>query len=457
MNQLDGVIDVKDLFAELIRKSWLIVLCTVLSAVILGGYAYVQNKQSAQTAEKIENILGEEELEAADLYVEKVVQFLNMEDYMENSIMANCDPYNVYQTQIQYVISGDVDTSEVATIRTCYENYVADGHLSNAIAEINDAYAGKVLLDAITIDSASFVQSDSLKLVSVQLTAIDKAQTEELVAYVKELLEDYSVVVSKEIGEHKLVFLNQATITDLDYEFIKLRGNLTSLYEFLEEELGTYATALSSEQMRYAVEVLKASVDEETLADLGIEVGSESGKTASVKKYVVLGAGVGFAGAVVLIIALYFFTSHLKSEKEIEYLYGIKHYGNCPVYKSNVFDRLADKLFYKDKSYDVAMAKASLVKDLLAMCKEEQIKELGIVGDVDAVVAGELEDVCKTMKTEGVEITLLRTVSEENTTLPGNIIIVELVKKTMMNEIAKVIKECNEKEIALRGYITFSK
>ena len=457
MNQLDGVIDVKDLFAELIRKLWLIVLCAVLSAVILGGYAYVQNKQSAQTAEKIENILGEEELEAADLYVEKVVQFLNMEDYMETSIITNCDPYNVYQTQIQYVISGDVDTSEVATIRTCYENYVADGHLSNAIAEMNDAYAGKVLLDAITIDSATFVQSDSLKLVSVQLTAIDEAQTEELVAYVKELLEDYSVVVSKEIGEHKLVFLNQATITDLDYEFVKLRGNLTSLYEFLEEELGTYATALSSEQMRYAVEVLKASVDEETLADLGIEVGSESGKTTSVKKFVVLGAGVGFAGAVVLIIALYFFTSHLKSEKEIEHLYGIKHYGNCPVYKSNVFDRLADKLFYKDKSYDVAMAKASLVKALLAMCKEEQIKELGIVGDVDAVVAGELEDVCKNMKTEGVEITLLRTVSEENPTLPGNVIIVELVKKTMMNEIAKVIKECNEKEIALRGYITFSK
>lgn len=457
MNHLDGVIDVKDLFAELIRKAWLIILCTVLCMGALGVYAFIQNQQATENKENVESMLEEEELEAANDYVMAVLEFYNLEDYLDNSIMMSGNPYNLYQTELKYMISGEIDKDDIATIRTCYENYVLYGQLSNDIANVDEEYKGKVLIDALTIDTESGLQMDSSKIVSVLIYAKDEKQSKELVAYAKEQIEIYANDVAKQFPGHKLEFLNDATIQTVKLDLILAKETLEKNIELIEADMEALGAPLSASQKEYAVKILKESLDKKALKELKIEESFNGENTFGVVKYAVLGGGVGFAMAVALIVALYFFTNQIKSEKEVEHLYGIKHIGNCPVYKRTAFDSLADKIFYKSKTNDLEGAKCEIVDRLVALCKEKEIKEIGICGSADSVVESVLNDICKKVEKSGIKCMYIRNLQEENIELPYNIVGVELVKKTSLQDIVKEIEICDTKNISQCGYITFSK
>jgi len=457
MNHLDGVIDVKDLFAELIRKAWLIILCTVLFMGALGAYAFVQNQQSTENEDSVESRLEEEELEATMDYVMAVLEFYNLGDYLDNSIMMTCNPYNLYQTELKYVIFGDIEKDDIATIRSCYENYVLYGQLMNDIANVDKDYKGKVLLNALTIDTEAGLQTDSSKIVSVLIYAKDEKQSKELAAYAKEQLELYSNDVAKQFSSHKLELLSDATIQTVDLDLIFAKESYEKNYELVEADMEALGAPLSVSQKEYAVEILKESLDKKALKELKIEESFESGNTFGVVKYAVLGGGVGFAMAIVLIVALYFFTNQIKSEKEVEHLYGIKHFGNCPVYKRTAFDKLADKIFYKSKTYDLDGAKDDIIEELIALCKENEIKEIGFCGSADTVVSSVLKDICKKLEEVGIECVRIGNLFEDNAELPRNVVGIELVKKTALQDIAKEIEICNAKNISQCGYITFSK
>lgn len=457
MNHLDGVIDVKDLFAELVRKAWIIILCTVLFAGTLGAYAFIQNNRVSDDEKNIESTLEKEELETANDYIMSVLEFHNIEAYLDDSIMMTCNPYNLYQTELKYVISGDVDETEVATLRTCYENYVLYGELISDVANADKDYAGKVLIDAITIDTESKVQTDTSKIISVLVYAVDEEQSEELVALVKEQIGAYANSLTTKFVNHDFELLSDNTIQTVAYELIEVIDAYEACIELIEAEMEALGGQLSTTQREYAVEILKESLDKKALKELKIEEAAERGNSFGVIKYAVLGGVVGFAMATVLIVFLYFFTNQIKSEKEVEHLYGIPHLGNCCIYKRYFFDNLAYKLFYKTKDFNLDHSKNKIMDTLVELCKEKQIKELGFVGRCDdnvSTIVAEIIEKIEAADVKCVHIEELNTTDEE---FPHNIVCVASLKKTFMQDISKEFEVCSEKNITVRGYITFSK
>lgn len=457
MNHIDGVIDVKDLFAELVRKAWLIILCTLLFMGALGAYAFLQNQQANNDVKNIENSMEKEEIEAAKDYAMAVLEFYNIEDFLDNSIMMTCNPYNLYQTELKYVISGDIKTDDIATIRSCYENYVLYGQLMNDIANLDEDYKGKVLIDALTIDTEAGLQTDSSRIVSVLVYAKDEKQSKELVAYAKEQLEAYSEDVEKEFSEHKLELLSDSTIQTVKLDIILEKETYEKNYELIEAEMEALGAPLSAIQKEYAVVILKETLDKDVLKELKIEESVEGDNTLGVIKYAILGAGVGFVFATILIIAFYFFTNQIKSEKEVEHLYGIKHIGNYPVYKRTAFDKCANKIFYKSRTSDLESAKDEVLNELIALCKEKQIKEIGFCGNTDEVVSSVLNELCGKLERAGIKSVCIENLQENDAELPHNMIGIELVRKTLLQDIVKEIEICDMKNISLCGYITFSK
>lgn len=458
MNQMDGVIDLKDLFAEIVRKSIWIVVCTLMFAGALGGYKYINDKKSSEDIKTTESTVLKEELEGAQKYVDTMLEYANLDEYMKTSIRMSCNPYNIYQTEVKYVISGNAAEDDISTIRTCYEDYILYGQLTSDVISKDKDYDGKVLIDAFATDKKVGIKNnDTTKIVQVLIYAKNEKQAKELSSYVKTSIEDYSNSVAELLGNHELVYMNEVTTQVVDYELILEKKELETNFLLLEAEVQSLGGQLSTAQRNYAADVLKDSLDEKALEELKIEKSVGSSNAKGVIKFAVLGAAAGFSLSIVLIIALYFFSNQIKSEKEVEHLMAINHFGNCPIYKSGKLDKLADKLFFKDKSYDISASKEKIVEEIIRYCKNEKIDRISFIGQVDEITATALKDVKDDLESQSINTAYVESVSSENRDLSNHVIHVEVLKKTNMQELHDTVKFCETHNIKLGGYITFSK
>lgn len=449
MSQVDNIINIKDLFAEIIRKCWLIVICIIVFATALGGYKYMQRMQSQ---EEVATELSKEEEEAVLEYVAAVREYESVQEYCEDSILFTCNPYNVYQTELQYMISGDVDVDDVATIRAAYADYVLFGRLASDIFSNNKKYSEKALRDVIDTDYVIREQGETLKTVRIMIYAKDKQQSKILIKYVKEQIEAYTKEIKQTIGNHEFILLDENTVTVLKTDIKTTKEHHENYRDTLKDEVENVETQLSSVQMDYALELL------------GKEVKSiDSPKEISLKEiliFVVLGGIIGAVFAIMVIIAFYFFTYQIKTEKEIEYLYSITHLGNCSVNKRGVFDKLADKVFYKNRCFDIEENKEMIALKIIALCKEKNIQNICFVGKVSEDMKNCINIITDIIQKEGIEIFCIENILKDydlKKTLSKNIIYIGKLRETTVQEAKEQIEFCREQNLKIFGYVTFSK
>lgn len=424
MSQVENVIDIKDLFKELIKKWWLIVLCTCIFALALGGYKYVTELQGMKNAESDKGELTKEEKKDALEYISVVEQLEEIESYMDHSILLNCNPYNVYCTELQFVIGGDVEEENISTIRAAYYDYMTYNRLASDMAAENKKYDVRALHEVLVTDTENSPQDPSLKTLRLMVYAKDKKQAAALTESAKEQIYAYSDQLKETIGSHEFMLLDEDTSPIMIVEIKEKKAYFEDTFKLLEEKEMLMVGQLNSLQKQYVQNQL--GVDKKVE-----EVNSSFINFKSVLKFAILGAAVGCLGGMVLIIAFYFFTDHVKTEKEIEYLYEIKHMGD---YK-NIND---------------------ISRQLVSVCKEKGIEKIAFIGTVKEKEEKILTDIRETLGENKIETILVEADSENDMELPKDGVVLITLRKTRVEEVDKMIKTFTKKGMNLYGYLTFS-
>ena len=151
-------------------------------------------------------------------------------------------------------------------------------------------------------------------------------------------------------------------------------------------------------------------------------------------------------------IALYYLTL----PKEIEYLYDILYLGNYSINKRGIFDKLADKLFYKDKCFNKQKNVREIALNIIDVCKKHSIQEICFVGKTNDEVKECINNVADILQEDGIKVIFL----ENNhfvEVLSQNVIYVEKLRETTVQEVKDKIKFCREQNLNICGYVTFSK
>lgn len=450
MSEVDSVIDIKDLFAELIRKCWLIVICMIIFAIGFSGYKYMKNVQIQQGASAEIMELTEEDKETALEYVSMVQQYESLKEYCEKSILFTFNPYNVYQTELQYIIGGDVKADDVATIRAAYADYVLFGRLASDIASNHKKYTEKALREIIDTDYVIREQGETLKTVRIMVYAKDKKQSQTLVKFVKEQIESYSDEINQTVGTHRFTLLDENTTTIIKNDVKDTKNHYENSMKSLESEIEISKEKLGVVQIEYALDLLGEENEK-----IEVEVEQEIG-LKSIFIFLILGSIVGGTVGIAIIIVPYFFSDQIKTAKEIENIYYIKHFGNCSLDKRNSFERLADKFFYKNDNFDTQENLNAIVSNVSSFCKENSKKNIYFVGKADKEMKVVLEKISIGLKKEMIEGILLENITEMRD-LSENIISIMKIKRTTVQEINEEIEFCEKQNLKICGYITFSK
>lgn len=185
----ERTIHIRDLFAALIEKAWLMLIAGIVFAVLFSGYKYMGNKNELN----VTNELSDEEKEQVDSYIEQKTKKEELEAYANESEFMQLNPYSMYQETIVYHVSGqDGQISGSDTVRII-EDWINGGGISGIDNELVSCNKSE---DA---DSVS-VSTEASNVITVKVLASDE-----------EDVKDYSDTVISQISE----FVNQNTLPEI--------------------------------------------------------------------------------------------------------------------------------------------------------------------------------------------------------------------------------------------------
>jgi len=448
MKKVDGVINIKDIFAEIVRKIWIILLCVVLGGGALGGYAIVSNSANAseKPIEETEKELTDDEIKDVEEYVRDVRDAAAYEDYLDESILLNVNPYDLYRAELQYVIEAS-NVTELATLRASYIDYIRYGRLSCDVAADDKKFTENALMDLISTDSNIDTQNTSLSVVNILIYAEDEKQAKQLTKSIKKQMDEYAENLSDVLAEHELKLLAENIMSTVNIDLVNYRYNYNNHLYNLEQEIENAELTFTKKQKELAYSMLGKVLEEDT--DEVVEEGD-----VNVLLYILLGLAAGAVGAIGVIVCVYFFTDNIKTEKETEQYAGVTHLGNCACIKGTVWDKKADSLFYKEKNTNAEVGIEKIVENIKKICKEQGICEITMVGENYTDTKESLNSIVAALKYVKIDAQCVENVCDATNT---HIILLECLKKTTNMSVKECIEACNSQEKMLLGYITFSK
>ena len=225
MNQQnDRVIKVKNVFAYIRKYIALVIVLALCGAVGLAGLCYLKNKreidaEQSQTPVKLEDMYEEfSETEKADISyaLYSYDRMAEMEQYLDESLYMQIEPYHMQQKTYQFQIKLDVtlDTVEERTeaqnqILSAYIAYIRNGGLADSVAESKELkgdYTAAQIKELLDVSYDSAMQTNGGLCLYVYGTnlvpGLDELAKETLIQYAGEL---------KNVEKHTLVMTDTQT------------------------------------------------------------------------------------------------------------------------------------------------------------------------------------------------------------------------------------------------------
>lgn len=356
--------------AELLRRiciqwKWLIA-AGLACAVLACGYGFVKSRESVPE-EKLTEVpdieITEEEQQEVENTVQTAKEAQQMKEYMEESVLMQINPYRKNSVVSLYSIDGAV-SRKLTEILEGYLNFLTNGGVTSALKKA-DARKWKMescyleeLIQAweraghtYRIDDGT---ADSLEgtLLYVKVVGKDAKMALQLAEDIQDALEDYSTVLKKESGRHRLSLVNRMESVSIDSSLQTQQHDKQEALKGKQAALKASLDALSQEQRAvYGLE------EEEYKEKDRIQNNS-----AFQRKYVLL----GFAGGVFLYCIIYscwyLLSGTIKSVSEFRLYYNIPFYGSMSV---------AEKQDGKN-----GQGKERLLNRLQLLCRKQGIQKL---------------------------------------------------------------------------------
>ncbi|MGN0132049.1 MAG: hypothetical protein ACI4AA_06390 [Lachnospiraceae bacterium] len=384
-------IDMMHMMRRIVKSWWKMLIAMAVLAAALGGLSYYKNAKGlaaaarekeiaieGQTGDAVEEIIAtsEEEIleqsglsqKAADevlYYTNKYYynkkQYDRQLAYLQDSILMQMDPNNVWTITLYYDLSvSTVDDAkeEKAADSAVAASYIAKisndemyGRIAEELgADIDSGYFAEVItgscLDSLSdVDDVTVISSKEDMKIVVRYS--DQAGCEKIAQIIKEQIDASGREVTAEVGTHEISLVGEreeqksdpellndqknaiSALGNLSDNIISARTNIESSEEAVFEQLVEFYEAQDAQKASAIQSVLEAEGNAKDGTDESEETAEEATETIKPrvsKKYVALGLFLGIFLVAVWEACKYFFTDTLKQAKELEEGYGLTVY-----------------------------------------------------------------------------------------------------------------------------------
>ncbi len=260
----DKEIDLADLLHRLCRKWKQTVVCAVVSALILGGYGWLQGRNApGQDDTAKEAVLTEAENQAVADAVRLKNEISGLETYLDNSLLMQADPYHKNKSVMLYCIDR-ARRQELAGITESYLNFVLNGGAADALRDADSSWKmdKSYLAEVVTayqktysspyqaiVDSSEDTGRTAETLFYVETVGRDAKEAEKLALDIQDVVEKYSQGVKRTAGNHRLRLISLQESVTADSGLQTQQRDRKALLSSGKTNLKAVTDAFSEEQM----------------------------------------------------------------------------------------------------------------------------------------------------------------------------------------------------------------
>lgn len=338
-------IDLMQLFREIWKKLWIIILAGVAGGILVGGYKMIPAikgvsaevlEEQKETYEKerkeyeTQFALNENAIENLENSIEKI------KEYNKASVLMQIDPYNVqigtmtFYVNTGYQIKTDIvyqNPDYTASLLNAYATIATDGTL---YTYIHDNLSEKIEIRYIQ-ELIQIVSSASDRTIDVKVTHGDEEMCEEILSLIKACFEEYKSIFEAAIGVHEMDLIAEALYSTVDLSLE------SSQNQNLERE-NTLLLSLDTKQKEM-----------EELKEPEMSVNTRLAMVKNAVKYAVIGGVLGAFLAAAVILFLFMINTSIRDEKDVQLYLKLPVLSEIPVISGKEATVKRDKLKKKER------------------------------------------------------------------------------------------------------------
>lgn len=344
-NTYEQEIDLKDLMFSVLRRWRPIIIIAVVFALLLGGFKtfkgiqqlsdeeFVKENQEIYAFSLEQHATTKKRLEREVKNIQDNIQ--SQQQYKENSILMNINPYDEYVATATLYISTDYqimpgmvyqNPNSAAGILKAYMSIAQNGEMYNyVLGKMNNKLSLRYLKELVKLEP-----DYGNNMLTISVVGDTEKRSSEVMGFIMDSINSSHDIVVQSIGEHQVNIVDDSEYVAVDMELDQKQKDFSNTVEQLDISLQTKTKELAdleepSNALLSKTSVLKSSV-----------------------KYAFLGGVLGAFMAVFFICVAFLMSDKLVNEKEIRRRYGIMVLG---VFKKNgkkkpfaFVDRWLDKM-----------------------------------------------------------------------------------------------------------------
>ncbi len=411
----DIEIDLPDLFRRLCRKWKQAVACAVAGAVILGGYGWMRGRDSAdaQVPDAVwETELTEEERHSVAAAVQLEKETSRLEEYLENSVLMQIDPYHKDKAVMLYSID-HAQRKELPKILESYLSYVINGgaavdlkRLGSSIWEMDKSYLAELVTAyqktysspyQIAVEGAADGNMEVETLFYVEITGKDAKTARQMAKDMQKVLIAYSAEVMETAGSHKFSCVSSMEKVEADSGLQSQQHDKKALLASNRANLKAMTDAFGKGQMSaYKDGTGKEEVENKQ------EEGQNAKSFRPYIKYILLGFAGGAFAYCSIFACWYLLLDTVKSIGEMKKRYSFPFYGGVSL---KTRDKNAGRMFMPQQDA-CCRGKAQMLNRIRLACKKQEITKLCAASDFiyDKKEKDYLEDIAGQLKRWGIDL-----------------------------------------------------
>ncbi len=470
----EKTVTVGELWREIGRRFWVVIILAVVFALIFGAYKYYRDSRDAEKEASaageivVDDSLTDEEITEVENILRVKENMADLQNYIDNSVLMQIDASNVSTVVLQYRI--EVPTEAVTEkyeqdLMAAYQSYIENKALVSDLTEdgydVDEQYLGELIdvsIDSGTADSddtTSEEEEAAARCFTVQVIHEDQESAEELADLVEEQIDTYQNKLTAEIGSHTLTLLNRAYVSAVDtgqrtYKSDRI-GNILSMQDRVEE----MEEDLSSAQQELLQQYEDLGITSSSVVDEDTEEDAEQTTVRISRRYVLLGAVVGIVVAIILLIVICIMRGCIMSPNDIRRLYNLRVLGELKLSGNG-----------RVKQGGISMAQEQQMKVLLAnlknVCAENGIKEILFGGSTKwKEDDGLAEQLGEEMAKVGIKTTYIADLPYSAEAIGQldewkTVVLLEKNRDAAFEMIEAEIRTCLEHEARIVGVVVFS-
>lgn len=464
-------------------KQWrIIILCTFVFVVLLGGIQYKKDYMNAQnvvvekepTIWEAKRALSDTEMREVGIAINYTNTMQSTRNYNENSILMKIPYDKEMVSRLQFCIE-DMEGNKVleaGQYNSAYENYVVSGALgSDIVKELDMQISSQYMSELLTIvQDAENDNSDEQDkaIITIQVIHYDETELEKIDNAIIKLMQQHATDIAKLIGEHQLSLQQMSTSSVTDYDLFYTQQERTSDYDTASGKYLEWLGKMNSNQMIVYEnwDELMSSEEPDPIEEEKQSVDMANPNPAlpalNVHK-MLLGAVLGCFMSIIVFMIIYLGTKKLRDASDYENL-KVKVLGEVNVDNSNRLFKSIDKKintleYYSERNILLEQKISVIATEIDIACQKKNVDGIFISSSTQTdKVRDIIQKLKEQLENKKINVTDGQTVAYnagglEQACKAGYIVLVEEEQKSDFSNVVEEVIICKNNDINILGGI----